>query len=132
MPIDRVVLDTNVLVSTVLSPLGPPFACLRVSAIRLRLVSSGALLAEFETAINRPRVTRFARPETLAAVRRAFRHDVELFEPVPLPPTCRNPKDDLVLATVRGRRRRHRHGRRRPSRTQSLPRHRTRHARRLS
>jgi predicted nucleic acid-binding protein len=29
MKIERVVLDTNVLISAILSPLGKPFACLR-------------------------------------------------------------------------------------------------------
>ncbi len=52
----RIVLDTNVLVSGLLSPFGPPGEIVRmVTAGALRLCVDARLLAEFEAVLLRPR-----------------------------------------------------------------------------
>jgi predicted nucleic acid-binding protein len=46
MRVERVVLDTNVLISAVLSPFGKPFACLRWVLDNATMVVSKELLDE--------------------------------------------------------------------------------------
>ena len=55
MSVERVVLDTNVLISTVLSPLGKPFACLGWVLDNATLIVSRELLEELETRLARPK-----------------------------------------------------------------------------
>lgn len=55
----RVVLDTNVIVSALLQPLGPPAAVfLLVAGGVVQLCISGGVYAEYEEVIRRPRLTR--------------------------------------------------------------------------
>lgn len=63
----RIVLDTNVLVSGLLSPFGPPGEIARmVSAGSVRLCVDARLLSEYEDVLNRPRF-RFD-PDAVAAL----------------------------------------------------------------
>ena len=48
MKVERVVLDTNVLISAALSPLGKPFACLRWVLDNATLIVSRELLEELD------------------------------------------------------------------------------------
>ena len=62
----RIVLDTNVLVSGLLSPFGPPGEIVRmVSAGSIRLCVDARLLAEYEEVLLRPRFG--LDPESVAA-----------------------------------------------------------------
>ena len=52
----KIVLDTNVLVSGLLSPLGPPATILRLVAVgELRLCFDGRILAEYRKVLSRAR-----------------------------------------------------------------------------
>jgi putative PIN family toxin of toxin-antitoxin system len=57
MRVERVVIDTNVLISAVLSPLGKPFACLHWVLDNATLIVSRELLEEVETRLARPNST---------------------------------------------------------------------------
>jgi predicted nucleic acid-binding protein len=53
MRVERLVLDTNVVISAVLSPLGKPYACLRWALDNATLIVSRELLEELETRLSR-------------------------------------------------------------------------------
>ena len=97
MRVERVVLDTNVLISAVLSPLGKPFACLDWVLDNASLIVSRELLEELETRLARPKFSKYVDD----ARRRAFVADlglstvqVELSGAVTV---CRDPDDNKLL-----------------------------------
>ena len=94
----RVVLDTNVLVAALVAE----GLCREVvhRAVRLRvLATSRPLMDELDTTLKR----KFRITPAAAAFLKAFRQQVLLVEPEALPkPVCRDPDDDLVLATALG------------------------------
>jgi putative PIN family toxin of toxin-antitoxin system len=59
MKVERVVLDTNVLISAVLSPLGKPFACLHWVLDNATLIASRGLLDELETRLARRKFAKY-------------------------------------------------------------------------
>jgi putative PIN family toxin of toxin-antitoxin system len=97
----RAVIDTNVLLSGLLWH-GAPHTLL--DAVRERLlgmVSSPALLAEFEHVISRPKFdailirSQTSREQSIAQLRLL----AEIMDPPALPkPVCRDPDDDAMLA----------------------------------
>lgn len=92
----RVVLDTNIIVSALLQPLGPPAEVfLMALGGTVELCMSNGIFAEYEEVIRRPR---FRRTEevvlsTLDAIRAKARW-VRPFEPVR---ACADPDDDIFL-----------------------------------
>lgn len=74
MRADRVVLDSNVLISAVISPLGKPFACLAWVLDPATLIASRELIEEVETRLARPKFAKYVDE----ARRRAFVADVTL------------------------------------------------------
>jgi putative PIN family toxin of toxin-antitoxin system len=97
MRVERLVLDTNVVISAVLSPLGKPYACLRWALDNATLMVSRELLEELETRLARPKFDRYLD----ASKRRAVVADlalsavqVELRGAVKI---CRDPDDDKLL-----------------------------------
>ena len=97
MRVERVVLDTNVLISAVLSPLGKPFACLSWVLDNATLIVSRELLDEVETRLARPKFSKYVDESR----RRAFVADLALSAvQVEIPGTlrvCRDPDDDKLL-----------------------------------
>jgi putative PIN family toxin of toxin-antitoxin system len=91
-----VVLDTNVVFAALVAN-GLCREVFRRTVVLGGLTSSDALVAELEGVISRnlqptPEVTLFLKE---------FRRHVRLVEPSPLPsPICRDPDDDVVLATA--------------------------------
>ena len=69
----RVVLDTNIIISALLQPLGPP-AQIFVMALggSVRMCMTGSVYAEYEEVIRRPRLKRSE--ETIAATLESIRH----------------------------------------------------------
>jgi len=55
MRVERVVLDTNVLISALLSPFGTSLACLDWALANAIIIVSRELLEELETRIARPK-----------------------------------------------------------------------------
>ena len=94
----RVVLDTNVVVAALVAE----GLCREVlhRSVRLRvLASSRPLMDELEATLKR----KFRITPAAAAFLTAFTQQVALVDPKPLPkPVCRDPDDDLVLATAVG------------------------------
>ena len=91
-----VVFDTNVLVAALVAK-GLCHEAFR-RAVRLRvLASSGPLLDELAGVLQR----KFVISPAVALFLSSFRGHVRLVEPVVLPaPVCRDPDDDVVLATA--------------------------------
>ena len=100
MRVERVVLDTNVLISALLSPLGRPFACLDWVLDNATLITSKELLEELETRLARPKFRKYADDSR----RRAFVADLALFavraELSGAVKACRDPDDNKVLETA--------------------------------
>jgi putative PIN family toxin of toxin-antitoxin system len=97
MRVERVVHDTNVLISAALSRLGKPFACLDWVLDNATLVVSRELLEELETRLARSKFSKYVDD----ARRRAFVVDlglsavqVELSGAVTV---CRDPDDNKLL-----------------------------------
>ena len=91
-----VVFDTNVVVAALLTN-GLCHECFRRAVRRRLLVSSRALLKELESTLRRKFAVTPATEEFLAA----FRDQVRLVDPMPLPArVCRGEDDDLVLAAA--------------------------------
>ena len=97
MRVERVVLDTNVLISAFLSPLGKPFACLSWVLDNATLIVSRELLEELESRLARPKFARYLDESR----RRAVVADLALNAvQVGLSGTvkvCRDPDDNKLL-----------------------------------
>ena len=92
----KVVFDTNVIVAALLTN-GLCHEAFRRAVRRRVLVSSKALLDELNSTLHRT----FIITATVRTFLRTFHEQIQLVEPVPLPsPICRDPDDDLVLATA--------------------------------
>lgn len=92
----RIVLDTNVLVSGLLSPFGPPGEIVRmVSAGALTLCTDARILSEYGEVLRRPR---FGFPEhDLAILLDALRGQGYAVASVPLPRVLPDPGDEPFL-----------------------------------
>lgn len=93
----RVVLDTNILISALLSPQGPPAQVLLMTILDpdARLCVSGNIYAEYDEVIRRPRLGRSAREiaETLRTIReRGF-----WVKPTEVVHACSDPDDNVFL-----------------------------------
>jgi uncharacterized protein len=97
MRADRVVLDTNVLISALLSSAGKPFACLSWVLDNATLLASRDLLFELETRLARPKFEKYVNESR----RKAFVGDLALaavqVEISGSLTACRDPDDDKLL-----------------------------------
>jgi putative PIN family toxin of toxin-antitoxin system len=100
MKAERVVLDTNVLISAALSPHGKPFACLSWVLDNATLITSQELLIELETRLGRPKFSKYVDEPR----RRAFVADLALstvlVEVRGVVKLCRDPDDDKLLEII--------------------------------
>jgi uncharacterized protein len=92
----RVVLDTNIIVSALLQPLGPS-AQIFMMALGglLQLCVSGSVYAEYEEVISRPRFKRS--PEIIAGALQAIREKALWVRPTEKLRVCLDPDDDAFL-----------------------------------
>jgi uncharacterized protein len=92
----RVVLDTNIIVSALLQPLGPP-AQVFVLAIggSIQLCISGSVYAEYEEVISRPRFRRSE--DIIAGALQAIREKSFWVRPTEAIRACSDPDDDIFL-----------------------------------
>ena len=92
----RVVLDTNIIVSALLQPLGPSaqifLMCLEGA---LQMCVSGAIYAEYEEVIRRPRLQRSE--DVAAAALLSVREKAFWVRPTEKVQACRDPDDDIFL-----------------------------------
>lgn len=99
----RAVVDTNVWISAVLNPVGPP-AAVR-TALRqgqFTLVTSEPLLAELARVLARPRFARRygIRPADIGTLVALLRERAEIVPVSGALHLCRDPDDDLVIETA--------------------------------
>jgi putative PIN family toxin of toxin-antitoxin system len=92
----RVVLDTNVIVSALLGPLGPP-ARVFLLAISgsIQLCVSGNVYAEYEEVIRRPRLQR--NEHVITSTLNAIREQGLWVRPLETIRACSDPDDDIFL-----------------------------------
>ncbi len=100
MRIERVVLDTNVLISAVISLLGKPRRCVDWCIENATIVTSVGMLDELETRLERPRIVKRVPPFQRAALLITIREAALILAVTPIAPACRDPDDDIVLATA--------------------------------
>ncbi|MGA2136910.1 MAG: putative toxin-antitoxin system toxin component, PIN family [Bryobacteraceae bacterium] len=92
----RVVLDTNVIVSALLQPLGPPAAVfLLVAGGVVQLCVSGNIYAEYEEVIRRPRLARDE--DIITATLQTDREKGFWVKPTATVRACLDPDDDIFL-----------------------------------
>ena len=93
----RVVLDTNVFVSALLQPLGLPAQVflLAIGGHIAQLCISGAIYAEYEEVIRRPRFHRTQ--NEMEAALRTVRDRGLWFKPTSRVQACSDPDDDIFL-----------------------------------
>ena len=92
----RVVLDTNIIVSALLQPLGPPAQVFELALGGvMQLCVSGSIYAEYEEVISRPRFQRSA--EIIAATLQAVRENGHWVRPTNAITACSDPDDNIFL-----------------------------------
>jgi uncharacterized protein len=92
----RVVLDTNIIVSALLQPTGPPARIFTlVLGDGLQLCVSAGIYAEYEEVISRPRLQRSQ--ETIASTLQAIREQGFWVRPAQRVRACADPDDDVFL-----------------------------------
>jgi uncharacterized protein len=99
----RVVADTNVLVSALLTPSGGPGAIIAaIDTSDLILVVSPALLAELEDVLTRERFRAWVSVEQVEAYLAAIKERAELVpDPDDVKPVSSDPDDDYLVALAR-------------------------------
>ncbi len=93
----RLVLDTNVLVSAVLTPTGTPRRCLEVSFRRGVLLLSDATWSELVEVLYRPRLQRYLAAGERDGILNRVEARSERVSTGEQIETCRDPKDDKFL-----------------------------------
>lgn len=94
----RCVIDTNVLISAALSPLGKPRRVVEFVVLSGTLLASSATFREFETCIRRPRLLRYFGDveEREGYINRI--HSISRFEQITASVSaCSDPDDDKFL-----------------------------------
>jgi putative PIN family toxin of toxin-antitoxin system len=93
----RVVLDTNILISAVLSPQGPPAQVFLMTILdpETRLCVSGDIYAEYEEVLRRPRLNR--NDGEIQATLRTVREKGYWVKPTEKVRACSDPDDDIFL-----------------------------------
>ena len=97
----RIVLDTNVLVSALISRDGPPGLLLAaIRRERLTLVTSEAQLDELRTVLSRERLRPYIRPEEAEDLIRNLEAIGEVVADLPDVDASPDPDDNRILATA--------------------------------
>ncbi|MGB8535886.1 MAG: putative toxin-antitoxin system toxin component, PIN family [Acidobacteriaceae bacterium] len=93
----RVVLDTNILISALLSPQGPPAQVFLTTIIDpdTQLCVSGDIFAEYEEVIRCPRLNRSG--SEIVATLRTIREKGFWVKPTEKVQVCSDPDDDIFL-----------------------------------
>src|ERR1700683_5362360 len=96
----RVVLDTNIIVSALLQPLGPPAQVfLPASGGSIQLCISGSVYAEYEEVISRPRFRRGE--DIIAGALHTIREKGRWVRPTEAIRACSDLDDDIFLECAR-------------------------------
>lgn len=96
----RIVVDTNIWIRILLrGRLTLPILA-AWQAERFKLITSHALLDEYDNVWQRPRLRKKIAPSQAEKLYRQMRSRAEIVELKTIPPRCRDPKDHPVLATA--------------------------------
>lgn len=103
MPV-RIVLDTNVMVSALLSANGPPGIILSlVREQRVTLLMSSPMLSELRDVLHRAKLRKYLPEGTADDFISAISAVAEwVRDPLPAVNACQDPQDNMVLATAWG------------------------------
>ena len=98
----RLVLDTNILISGLISPRGKPAALLdAVRHGRATLITSARQLDEFRDVVARPKLRRFLKPGAAEGLLRLIdAAAVVVADPLPTVTASPDPDDNAILATA--------------------------------
>ena len=92
----RIVLDTNVIVSAMLQPLGPSSSIFLMGlSKKIRLFLTEAILAEYKEVLHRPRLKRD--PDIVRHAMAAIRKAGDIVLPVHRVHACSDPDDNIFL-----------------------------------
>jgi uncharacterized protein len=92
----RVVLDTNIVVSALLQPLGPPAQVFLLALDgTVQMCVSGSIFAEYDEVIRRPRFRRSE--DTILSVLDTIRRKAFWVKPTASVRACLDPDDDMFL-----------------------------------
>ena len=94
----RIVLDTNVLVSALLSPFGPPGEILRVTTRTIQVCHDARILGEYRQVLLRP--TFSFRPAQVESLLDQIEADGVPVTAFPLPEPLPDPDDEAFLAVA--------------------------------
>lgn len=93
----RVVLDTNVLVSALLSSTSPPAQAVRAAVDKCILLASRATLSEIEEVLRKRKLSKWLSVEARAEFLSNYRHSVQEVPILTHLRICRDAKDDKFL-----------------------------------
>ncbi len=100
----RILLDTNILISGLITPTGDRPPALLLDAVRqqrITLVSSVEQLAEFKDVAGRPHLQKYLKPGVLDDFLRFFDGVADIVDgPLPVVTESPDPKDDMILASA--------------------------------
>ncbi len=97
----RIVLDTNILVSALISQAGPPGQVLaEVKRGRLKLITSVAQIAELRRVLGRPHLRRVIAPDVAQDLMANIEAVGEVVGDLPDVTASPDPDDNLILATA--------------------------------
>ena len=92
----RVILDTNIIVSALLQPLGPPAQVFLLAlGHSVQLCVSGSIYAEYEEVIRRPRFKRSE--ETILSTLKAIQETAHWVRHSASVRACSDPDDDIFI-----------------------------------
>jgi hypothetical protein len=96
----RITLDTNQLVRSLMRPPQLATFIMAWEAKRFDVVCSQELLDEYERVLDYPEIARLIYPELLRTFHSHLIQDVNLVKIPYISPLCRDPDDDIVIATA--------------------------------
>lgn len=96
----RIVIDTNIWIRILLRGRVTLPVLTTLQSDKIKLLISQPLLDEYDTVWQRPRLRKSIDPLQAARVRRQINSRAEMIKLKTIPPGCRDPKDQPVLATA--------------------------------
>ena len=100
MAVERVVLDSNVLISAAISAHGKPFACLSWVIDNAKQIAASELIEEVETRLARQKFAKYVDQTRRRAFIADLRLSIVLVELTGTWKACRDPDDDKIPETA--------------------------------
>ena len=97
---ERLIFDTNVLVSALLSPQSVPRRAFDMASRQGTLLASEATLLELARTLHKPKLSPYITPVEREAFLHAYADQVEMVSPTETVSICRDPRDNMFLELV--------------------------------